>query len=399
MHFRLIYLLVLVATALRADEAPLTLNRAYELTLARSETLQIGEAEWRAAEARYRRAVAGAWPELRAEGSADFREGVKRSGEVFGAGFGATWTLFDGFQAEKAGQARRSEGEAVKFENERTRQLLYGDVAAAFFETLAREGEVDALGDQKAAIAARVAELQRRLELGRSRKAELLSAQAQLAELDTGIAETAALRDAARELLSFLTGLDTFTLAQPGPLPRAEEIAVVLADPENRPDLLAAARRARAAAHEVEVKEADRGVSLSADANVYLWRDPSDEDSWDIGLRAELPLFDRGARRAAVAERREILRVSELRLAELRRITGRDVRLALLDARAGLAQWVALREAIRVTEESWRQQQQDYEMGRASNLDVMTALIQLHTCGSAGRSWRCRCAPGWCGCR
>ena len=158
----------------------------------------------------------------------------------------------------------------------------------------------------------------------------------------------------------------------------------MLAGQENRPDLLAAAKRVRAAEHEVRIKEADRGVSLSADANVYLWRDPSDEDSWDIGLRAELPLFDRGARRAAVAEQRENLRVSELRLAELRRIAGRDVRLALLDARAGLAQWVALREAIRVTEESWKQQQQDYEMGRASNLDVMTALIQLHNLRQRG---------------
>ena len=246
MHFRLIFILVLVATALRADEAPLTLNRAYELTLARSETLQIGEAEWRAAEARYRRAVAGAWPELLAEGSADFREGVKRSGEVFGAGFGATWTLFDGFQAEKAGQARRAEGEAVKFETERTRQLLYGDVAAAFFETLAREGEAAALQDQKNAIAARVAELQRRLELGRSRKAELLSAQAQLAELNTDIAQAAALGDAARELLAFLTGLESFTLAQPDPLPRAEEVAVVLAAQENRRTVSLSTRERRA---------------------------------------------------------------------------------------------------------------------------------------------------------
>ena len=371
-------LVLLLASSLQAEEAPLTLNQAYELTLARSETLQIGEAEWRAAEARYRSAVAGGWPELRAEASADLREGVNRSPEVFGAGLGATWTIFDGFQAEKAARARRAEGEAVRFDTERTRQLLYGDVAAAFYEALARDGETAALEDQRKAISERVAELERRLALGRSRKAEVLSAQAQLAELDTSLAQAAMLGDAAREMLSFLTGREGSTLAAPAPLPPSEEVAVALADEENRPDLLAAAKRAQAARSEVERAEAARSPKLSADANVYLWRDPSDEDAWDIGLRAELPLFDRGARRAAVEEQRENLRVRELRLEELRRTAGRDLRLALREARGGLAQWVALRKAIGVTEESWKQQQRDYEMGRASNLDVMVALIQLH---------------------
>ena len=112
---------------------------------------------------------------------------------------GATWTLFDGFQAEKAARSRRAEGEAVRFDTERTRQLLYGDVASAFYEALARDGESAALEDQRKAISERVAELERRLALGRSRKAEVLSAQAQLAELDTSLAQAAMLGDAARE--------------------------------------------------------------------------------------------------------------------------------------------------------------------------------------------------------
>ena len=377
---RLLICLALSALAVRAAEEPLSLRAAYDLTLARSETLQIGDAEWRAAEARYRRAIGGRWPEVRAEGSADFREGVNRAGEVYGLGVGASWTLFDGFRSLHDANARRAEGEAIRFDTARTRQLLYQDVAESYYETLARDGEAAALRDQQAALAERVAELEKRLALGRSRRAELLAAQAAVADLRVSIAQAESLRDAARELLAFLTGrpADTLELAAPVAFPAADQITAVLAASDDRPDLLAAAQRAEAARRSVDVARADQGARVTADGNLYVWRDPSDEDQWDLALRVELPLFDRGVRAAAVAEQRENVQVRELRLAELRRVADRDVRLALREALGGLAQWSALREAVDVTEASWRQQQQDYELGRATNLDVLAALSQLH---------------------
>lgn len=372
--------LLLSALALRAEVAPLSLRAAYELTLARSEALQIGQAEWQAAEARYRRAIGGRWPELRAEGSTDFREGVNRAGEVYGLGLGASWTLFDGFRSLHDAGARRAEGEAIRFETARTRQLLYQDVAESYYEALARDGEAAALRDQQAALAGRVAELEKRLALGRSRRAELLAAQAAVADLRVSLAQAETLRDAARELLAFLTGrpADDLALATPDAFPAADQILAVLAASADRPDLRAAEQRVEAARREVDAAQADQGARVTADGNLYVWRHPSDEDQWDLALRVELPLFDRGVRAAAVSEQQANVQVRELRLAELARVADRDVRLALREALGGLAQWSALRQAVDVTEASWQQQQQDYDLGRATNLDVLAALSQLH---------------------
>lgn len=375
---RIALLILLLSLSARTEDAPLTLRQVYELALERSEQLKIGEADWRAAEARYRRALAGSWPEIRMQGRGDIREGVNRASEVYAAGVGASWTLFDGFQADKAAKARRAEGAAIQFETERERQLLYGDVATSCYEVLAREGEIAALKDQRQALDGRIRELEHRLSIGRSRKAELLSAQAQQAELDADIARALSLGDSARELITFLTGLQSFSLAPPTELPPAEEMAVVLAPSDQRPDLLSAAYRAQAARYELNRAAAARLPRMTADGNVYLWRDPSNEDSWDIGLRIELPLFDRGARKAAIAENQENVRIQELRLQELQRKADRDVRLALRDVQGSLSQWVALQRAISITDENWRQQQQEYEMGRSSNLDVMVALTQMH---------------------
>jgi outer membrane protein len=370
--------LLMTAAPLRAEGPPLTLPGAYRRTLERSEALQIGEAEWRAAEARYRRAIGGRWPEVRAEASALARES---NDEVAGIGAGVTWTLFDGFRSLRDAEARRAEGEAVRFDTARARQLLYEDVASAYFEALARDGEDAALANEEAALEARVAELEMRLAVGRSRRAELLAARTQVADIRVEIAQARMLRDAARELLAFLTGLpaDDLVLAPPDALPAAEQVAAVLAAEADRPDLLAAAKRIEAAQREVEGARAEQGVKVTADGNLYLWRDPADEDRWDLALRVELPLFDRGVREAAVAERLESVRVRELRLSELGRIATRDVRLALRETLGGLTQWSALQAALAVAEESWQQQQRDYELGRAGNIDVQVALAQLHS--------------------
>ena len=378
--YRLIICLALSTLSLRAESGPLTLNGAYLLALGRSEALQIGESEWRAAEARYRQAVGGRWPEVRAQAAADLREGANRSGEVFGLGAGASWTLFDGFRSLRDGEARRAEGAALRFDTARLRQLLYQDCADAWFEALARDGETAALGDERVALEERVAELEKRVELGRSRRAELLAARAQRADLLVSIAEARTLRDAARELLAFLTGIpaDDLALAPPSDLPSADQVAAALAAADERPDLRAAALRIEAARKDVESAKADQGAKVTADGNVYVWRDPSDEDHWDLALRAELPLFDRGVRAAAVAERSEAVQVRELRLAELKRTADRDVRLALRAALGGLAQWSALRDALAVAEESRALQQKEYELGRAGNIDVLSALAQVH---------------------
>ena len=366
-----------------AAAEPLRLPEAYRLALAQSEALKIGQAELRAAEARYRRTRAGQGPEVTALGSGGARDPgtSSRDAGALAIGAGAGWTIFDGLRTAASAEAVRWEGEALGRDLERYRQLLYEDVADVFYQTVSDGLELAALQDQAAALEERAVELDRRVGLGRSRRSELLSTRVQQADLRVSIEEARARRGAARELLAFLTGRPAAELepAADEPLPDVTAVARALSASPDRPDLLAAAGRIEAARQELAAARAERKPVVRAEGHLYAVREPDEDGVWDLGVKVELPLFDRGARQALAAERSEQVHARELRLAELRRTADRDVQVALRDLEGSLARWVALLEAVRVSGEAHDLVRRDYEMGRADNLDVLVALTQLHS--------------------
>lgn len=367
----------------RSDGAgsAMTLREAYERAEARSESLEIGRAEWRAAEARYQEAMGAPGPDFRAEVS-----GVRRDEAASGAhrdtrfGFGATWTIFNGFRTLHESTSIRAESQALERDIVRSRQLLYQDVADLFFQTLAFDGELRALAQQVEALENLVRDLDDRIRLGKSRRAEGLAAESQLARTLVAAEELKGSRAAAMELLSFLIGLPAseLVLAPPGPLPDRLTVDRFLSEARERPDVQAAESRVAASRSAVDAARADRYPRVEADGNVYVWRDPDDTSAWDVSLRAELPLFDRGLRRSRVAQRVEQVRISELRLSEVRRSSERDVQLAWQQWAACMAQWSALEDAIRLGLVSYEVQREDYALGRASNVDVLDALLYVH---------------------
>ena len=85
--------LLSILSVSRAGEVSLT--AAYEMALAKSESLQVSVAEWRAAEARYRQSLGAMWPEVSAKGEANWTD----ASDYRRAGIGASWTVFDGFRS------------------------------------------------------------------------------------------------------------------------------------------------------------------------------------------------------------------------------------------------------------------------------------------------------------
>ncbi|MCE9616160.1 MAG: TolC family protein [Lentisphaerae bacterium] len=371
------------ATASALTMRRLTLADAYALAAERSETLGIAVADWRAAEARYRQETAAQWPELSAAGSGLWREAGEDGGRAstYRAGVSAAYPIFNGFRTARLAAARDAEGEALSYDLARQRQLLYQDVADAFYQSLASMRELMALDEQAVALAQRVDELKRRIQLGRSRTAELLAAQTQSADVRIFQAQAAGVRDAALELVSFLTGLpaEELQLEDETALPELAQIGRYLSQTNARPDVLAEEARVREAAAETRAEEARRNVQVDVGGNLYAWSDPGDPGDWDVTLRASVPIFDHGRRRAGTAEKRQELRAAELQLSAAQRSADRDVRLAFREVRSALEQWAAVAEALRVATENVDTQTRDYAMGRANNLDVLAAVFQLHT--------------------
>lgn len=369
-------LLLLSAAGSVSRSEEVSLVSAYGLALAQSESVQISVAEWHAAEARYRQALGAMWPEIKATGEADWVS--ETDNDKRRAGIGMTWTVFDGFRTARYADARQAEGLARSHSVEHTRLLLYEDVADVFYQVLSFQDQRSAVQEQLRALDSRTAELERRMKLGRSKRSDLLATSNQVAEARLTIEQLNQSHAAALALLAFLTGQPAAGLqaADQTPLPAAGDVDRYLAAAAGRADIQAGESGVKAAQSDLKAAQSERAPKVTLDGNAYPFRDPQTQNEWDITLSLEMPLFDRGRRVARVAEAGQQLRISELRLAELQRSSERDVRQAYQSLFYGLRQWSELQAAVRISSETLALSRKDYELGRVSNLDVLSASVQ-----------------------
>jgi len=366
--------LMAISPASRAMDVNLT--SAYELAVAKSESLQISVAEWQAAEARYRQAMGTMRPEISAKG--DLRFINEHNNDTRRAGVGATWTVFDGFRNARNAEARQSEGLARSHDVEQARLLLYEDVADVFYQIRSFQNQQEASREQLKALGTRAEELARRIKLGRSKQSDLLTTSNQMAEVRITMEQLNQSCAAALELLAFMTGQPSSSLqvVDETPLPAIGEVDKYLIAAAGRADIKSGEATVEASRFDMEAAKSDRAPKVMLDANSYLYRDPQSQNEWDIVLSLEIPLFDGHRRSSRIAEAGQQLRISELRLAQLQRSSERDIRQAYQSLFYELKQWSELQAAIGISSDTLALLQKDYELGRVNNLDVLTATVQ-----------------------
>jgi outer membrane protein TolC len=369
-----------------AEPGALDLQACYARALERNERIGLASAEWRAAEARYRQAHDTLLPAVTVGASAEFqndrREGTgdagSRSPEIYGVRLGAQQALYRGLRTTRVAEAREAEGRAARLEERRERELLYLDVADAFHVLLAQERDLLVLDRLVQALEESVKALEERVRLGRSRRAEWLNAQTDLAEARVEQEAVRGQQAAARELLAFLIDLpaEQIRVADASPFPELPDVQTKLAAAEQRADVQAGEARTEAARRNLQAAQGERQPEIMAGGNLFLYEDPDEEREWNVVLTMNLPLFDEGVIRARGREQAEQVRISELNLAALRRSAASDVRSAYTAFLSAAAQRARLEEARAVARENFEVQNRDYEIGRASQLDALTTLAQ-----------------------
>ena len=367
--------------------AQLDVNACYELALARNERVGVAAAEWRAAEARYRQVRDTLLPAVSLAGSAAFQpdrreagnDSASREPEQYAVRLQAEQTLYQGFRITREAEAREALGRAASWDERRVRELLYLDVADAFHQVLLYEADLALVIRLVTVLQDTAEELERRVKLGLSRKAEWLQAQTALAEARVEEETVRGYAAVARELLAFLIDqpADAWQLVNTSPFPSAPDLAAKLEQAVRRADLEAGAARAEAARKTLLAAKGARQPEVKAEAGYVLLEDPDEDREWNVLLTMELPLFDEGSRRAEVRTRMEEAQVSELNLAALRRQAASEVRTSYLTFVSTAAQKVRLQEAVEVGRSSYQEQKRDYELGRASQLDALSALAQV----------------------
>ncbi len=385
------------ALAAPAGEA-LTLNRCYELALALNEEDRIRASELVQAQARYRQAVGGLLPEigLFLDKTYDDRLDENRINQTnsgltdqsgrpifenpLRTGVNFRWPLFAGFRSYPEARAGEFGQRSLQLERRRFRELLYQDVADVYYQVLQYETADAILRDQQKALRARIAELRRRVNIGRSRRGELLASQSDLADSLVELEENRALLLASRELLAFLTGLpaNLLQLAKPKDLPDVEQLEAYLKTTGERSDLLAAAQSVRAERELLKSAKGDHLPDVTLEGNYFYNQEPDLGRDWNIILRIQLPLFEGGTVQARVDESEARMQASRLELQRLRRTADFETRMSYNDFVSAAARVVLLRESLRLAGANYRLQLRDYRLGIVTNLEVLDALRRFH---------------------
>lgn len=257
---------------------------------------------------------------------------------------------------------------------------LWMDVGDAYYNLWRAKIDLENIRQLRRFSEERVGELKERVRVGRSRKGELLQAQAQLATVEADLSQAENNVKANEERIEFLAGpkMDP----QFGPLPVTKQalppLGEYLQKTLNRPDVKARSQEVLMADKMVDVAKAGHQPTLDFNANAYFLRTGIVEDSrWDVGVNLSVPIFQGGSVVAQTREATERKRESTLMLERLKREAQRDVKILWQNAQMVEKILEDLRSATERARATYEENKKDYRYGLVTSLDVLLALNEF----------------------
>ncbi len=371
----------------------LTLKDCYLLALKQSETVMIQKEDIETAEAQFFKAASEVL------GRADYKMTFFRQEEVRSGGsdsvggafvdpakrerrFAITQPVFRGFRALGALGGAGSLKQTQKEEWIRAQELLFLDVANAFYGFLEEKENLRVIEGIHTLYTERIKDLKEREGIGRSRPSEVTTANAQIKVLEAERARAAATHAFAQDLLEFLIGtpVKDHTL-QDEELPKEtfKEPQDYLEIVGERADVEAARHLVKTAKQNIIVAQSDFWPQVNLEHNQYNRREGLQADiDWDLLFTISIPLFHGGETIAKVKEAVSKWKKEKLNYSYIQRKAGLEVKQAYQSWVSSLEETKALKEAVEASLENFRLQKEDYTHNLVSNLDVLQALEGLH---------------------
>jgi outer membrane protein len=391
----LIFLSVFAWAAPARADGTLTLRDCYRMALARSESLAIQEDTIRIAEAHYLQALGNVLPHLNTIATEVIQDtGGGAAGGGGSSAVGNTLTrrsrpevtiqltqpLFQGFREFKALHIANAEKSRNSLQTDRARQILFSDVARAYYTVMQVERIFDTQSSLIGTLSNRTKELRDRIEIGKSRNSELLTTESQLAVVQANLEATRGQIVTSREFLGFLVGASvTQKLVDEFKTPeRLAPVTTYVATLEGRPDIGASAESVRLAQGKLDFEKGALYPTLDFVGNYYPYRVGFLKDiNWDLTFTLNIPIFQGGLTRGRIREAAVQLNQAQLSDSESNRQGELEVRQAYESLKSALAQQAALQRSESKANESFQVQQNEYRLGLVNNLDVLQALRTL----------------------
>lgn len=223
----------------------------------------------------------------------------------------------------------------------------------------------------------RVKELKERVRIGRSRKGELLQAEAQLSAVEADLTQAENTVRALEERIEFLAGkkIDPQFGALPVVAERTLPLGEYIQKINQRPDIKARSQEVLMADKMIDIARAGHQPTLDFTANAYLLRTGIVEDSeWDVGVNLSVPIFQGGSVVAQTREATERKREADLMLERLKREAERDIKILWQNAQAVEKMLQDLKAATDRSRQTYEENKKDYRYGLVTSLDVLIAL-------------------------
>jgi len=383
------FFLRVLCFALPVSSPAATLLEAYQSALTKNETMAIRRSEVLQSEERLSQGWAAVMPNvnfmanyLRQDRGAAAVSAFTREDQGT-ARVNLTQPIFHGMGDWWELKSRKAQIRAQEQAERQSRLDLMGNVAEAYFSVLQAEADAKVLDEQLQLTEKRIQELKGRVRIGRSRKGELLSAEAQKASVLAQRESATLTITSARRNFANTTRLTPETpLTDLGEELRADASDVSESNVneviEKRPDVIAARERVTSAEESVSVMSSQHFPQLDLGANYYLKRTGILETSkWDIGVNLTIPLFRGGGILAQTREASEKSKATTLALSQLREEARRQITTWHATYVQSVAQLKAFDEAVKLSEANYAEQTKDFRNGLVNNLEVLTAMNTL----------------------
>jgi len=366
-------------------QPPYTLEDCYALALKQSEVVAIHAELIKEAEAHFVQSLGLILPHVSFGATHNRKDYEHFNSDSFSENrtreskFVFRQTLFSGFKEFAGMTGSGNERDQYVNQKKRAEQLLLTDVSGAFCLLVEEKEDLAALDKIRSALADRVKELQQRENVGRSRRSEVASAQAQLYGVEADIELVRSQESVARELLAFLIGRPVEAIAyMPAILPPPDPEDSYIAKAQSRPDVQAARLAWEVTKKRVAIARSAFLPTVSVESSYYTARSAALLDpQWSAALKVDVPIFNGtetfGAVQEAAAKRRE----AELQFQRTRRLAAQDIRDVYTELQGYRARTEALKKALDAAQMNVALQEGDYLLNLVNNLEVLQAIQTL----------------------
>lgn len=364
------------------------LAQCYAWAAEQAESLQIQKEQIYQLEQQVKQILGLALPNVNFNASEKWQDtsGVSGGGVFFQSpqpqvGFSLSQAIFSGFREFAAMKSYKHQGEAAELQLRHARTVLYQTTANAFYLVVNLE---EALANARLAVSlstSRIQELKRFEDLGKSRHSEVTLVESQEAAQEASVESLKGQVDAARALLSFVTGKDMGTAKLVDRIERVRSLGdeeTSLGRAYGRSDVLALRKLVSAQEDQVRIAKGAWSPTISFLGNAYVKRNTTlDPIKWDATLTGAVPLFEGGSQLASVRQAKSSLRSAELSLELGMRQARSDIHSAYAALRAAVAGAEAAERAYLKADETYKLEEKEYRLGLVNNLDVLTAMNNL----------------------